>query len=204
MRTSGCAACIFPVASIPEKGVIFISIKITSAGEQWCGYYFERYKVDVRSLSFPGLISHSVAPVGGTTDYAVEIFYAAHNHHRYTCFLEADTVLPMMYMPDAIRATIQLMHVSSADVRVRSSYNIAAMSFSPQEIADEISLHVRPFEFTCVPDYRQRIAENWPQSIDDSKARADWNWKPEYDLQKMTVHILEKIVAAKRSLFAKC
>ncbi len=156
------------------------------AGEFWCNYFHQRYGVDVRSLRYPGLISYKSSPGGGTTDYAVEIFHAAREKSRYTCFLEAETRLPMMYMPDAIRATIELMEAPTSKIKVRTSYNVAGMSFSPSEIAAAITGHIPGFEITYAPDYRQQIANSWPQSIDDSSARADWGWTPEYDLARMT------------------
>lgn len=156
------------------------------AGEFWCNYFHQRYGVDVRSLRYPGLISYKSSPGGGTTDYAVEIFHAAREKSRYTCFLEAETRLPMMYMPDAIRATIELMEAPASKIKVRTSYNVAGMSFSPSEIAAAITGHIPGFEITYAPDYRQQIANSWPQSIDDSSARADWGWIPEYDLARMT------------------
>jgi nucleoside-diphosphate-sugar epimerase len=156
------------------------------AGEFWCNYFHQRYGVDVRSLRYPGLISYKSSPGGGTTDYAVEIFHAAKEKSRYKSFLEAETRLPMMYMPDAIRATIELMEAPASKIKVRTSYNIAGMSFSPAEIAAEISGHIPNFEITYAPDYRQQIANSWPQSIDDSSARNDWGWIPEYDLGRMT------------------
>lgn len=156
------------------------------AGEFWCNYFHQRYGVDVRSLRYPGLISYKSSPGGGTTDYAVEIFHAAREKSRYTCFLEAETRLPMMYMPDAIRATIELMEAPASKIKVRTSYNVAGMSFSPSEIAAAITGHIPGFEITYAPDYRQQIANSWPQSIDDSSAQADWGWIPEYDLARMT------------------
>jgi nucleoside-diphosphate-sugar epimerase len=163
------------------------------AGEFWCNYFFQRYGVDVRSLRYPGLISYKSAPGGGTTDYAVEIFHEALEENKYTSFLKEDTYLPMMYMPDAIRATIELMEAPADSISVRTSYNISAMSFSPAEIAAEIKKYKPDFSISYAPDYRQKIADSWPQSIDDSKARSDWGWKPEYDLAKMTRDMLENL-----------
>lgn len=163
------------------------------AGEFWCNYYFQRYGVDVRSLRYPGLISYKSAPGGGTTDYAVEIFHEALAEGHYTCFLREDTYLPMMYMPDAIRATIELMEAPADNISVRTSYNIAAMSFSPREIAAAICKHLPHFTIDYAPDYRQQIADSWPQSIDDSTARCDWLWKPAYDLDKMTADMLRNL-----------
>ena len=156
------------------------------AGEFWCNYYFQRYGVDVRSLRYPGLISYKSAPGGGTTDYAVEIYLEALENKKYECFLKEDTDLPMMYMPDAIRATIELMEASAEKIGIRHSYNVAGMSFSPKEIAASIQQHIPEFSISYKPDYRQKIANSWPGSIDDSVARRDWGWKPEFDLEKMT------------------
>jgi nucleoside-diphosphate-sugar epimerase len=163
------------------------------AGEFWCNYFFHRYGVDVRSLRYPGLISYKSAPGGGTTDYAIEIFHEALETKEYVSFLNPETYLPMMYMPDAIRATIELMEAPANKISVRTSYNISAMSFSPAEIAAEIKKFLPEFEISYSPDYRQRIADSWPQSIDDSKARVDWGWKPQYDLPKMTRDMLENL-----------
>ncbi|MBS1921037.1 MAG: L-threonine 3-dehydrogenase [Bacteroidetes bacterium] len=163
------------------------------AGEFWCNYYHHRYGVDVRSLRYPGLISYKSAPGGGTTDYAVEIFHEALEHKKYECFLKEDTYLPMMYMPDAIRATIELMEAPADKISVRTSYNLSGMSFSPKEIAAEIKKHIRGFAISYKPDYRQPIAESWPESIDDAVARKDWGWKEEYDLPAMTLDMLENL-----------
>jgi nucleoside-diphosphate-sugar epimerase len=163
------------------------------AGEFWCNYFFHKYGVDVRSLRYPGLISYKSAPGGGTTDYAVEIFHEAIEEKRYNSFLQKDTYLPMMYMPDAIRATIELMEAPVEKITVRTSYNIAAISFSPEEIASEIKKHIPEFRMNYNPDYRQAIANSWPQSIDDSVARNDWGWKHEYDLAAMTTDMLENL-----------
>jgi nucleoside-diphosphate-sugar epimerase len=163
------------------------------AGEFWCNYYFQRYGVDVRSLRYPGLISYKSAPGGGTTDYAVEIYLEALENKKYQCFLEEDTYLPMMYMPDAIRATIELMQAPAATIGIRHSYNVAGMSFSPKEIAASIQQHIPDFSISYQPDYRQQIANSWPGSIDDSVATRDWGWKPEFDLAKMTKDMLENL-----------
>lgn len=163
------------------------------AGEFWCNYYFHRYGVDVRSLRYPGLISYKSAPGGGTTDYAVEIYHAAKEKKKYKCFLKEDTHLPMMYMPDAIRATIELMEAPAENIKVRTSYNLSSMSFSPAEIASEIKLHIPDFEISYQSDYRQSIADSWPKSIDDGVARADWKWKHEFDLSKMTTDMFKNI-----------
>lgn len=163
------------------------------AGEFWCNYYFHRYGVDVRSLRYPGLISYKSAPGGGTTDYAVEIFYEALEKQRYTSFLKQGTYLPMMYMPDAIRATIELMEAPADKISVRTSYNLSSMSFSPEEIGAEIRKHIPAFQLDFQPDYRQAIADSWPQSIDDQVARNDWGWKHEYDLARMTEDMLKNL-----------
>ena len=163
------------------------------AGEFWCNYYFNRYGVDVRSLRYPGLISYKSLPGGGTTDYAIEIFHAAKNKEQYECFLSEDTYLPMMYMPDAIRATIELMEAPKEKINIRTSYNLSGMSFSPQEIAGEIKNNVNDFKIIYKPDSRQAIANSWPQSIDDSVATAAWGWKAEYDLKEMTTDMLNNV-----------
>jgi nucleoside-diphosphate-sugar epimerase len=163
------------------------------AGEFWCNYFHQRYGVDVRSLRYPGLISYKSAPGGGTTDYAVEIFHEALEEKKYTCFLKEDTYLPMMYMPDAIRATIELMEAPAENIHVRTSYNISGMSFSPKEIATCINRHIPDFKMDYKPDYRQAIADSWPQSIDDSVAQQEWHWKPEYDLEKMSADMFANL-----------
>lgn len=163
------------------------------AGEFWCNYYNQRFGVDVRSLRYPGLISYKSEPGGGTTDYAVEIFHEALEEKKYESFLKPDTYLPMMYMPDAIRATLELMEAPAEKIKVRTSYNLSSMSFSPKEIGAAIKEHIPDFELTYKPDYRQAIADSWPQSIDDSVARADWGWKHEYDLPKMTADMFENL-----------
>ncbi|MCE2757726.1 MAG: NAD-dependent epimerase/dehydratase family protein [Chitinophagaceae bacterium] len=163
------------------------------AGEFWCNYFYHRYGVDVRSIRYPGLISYKSAPGGGTTDYAIEIYHEAKEKKKYTSFLEADTKLPMMYMPDAIRATIELMEAPADKLTVRTSYNLAAMSFSPKEIDGSIQKSIPEFKITYKPDYRQQIANSWPQSIDDAQARVDWGWKHEYDLDKMSQDMLQNI-----------
>jgi len=167
------------------------------AGEYWCYYFCSKYGVDVRSLRYPGIIGYQSLPGGGTTDYAVEIFHRAVAGEAYTCFLSADTRLPMMYMPDAIRATLELMAAPAERLTVRTSYNLAGMSFTPREIAAEIRRHIPEFEVTYQPDFRQRIADAWSDTIDDSVARRDWGWRPEYDLQTMTRDMLEQLGAGK-------
>jgi nucleoside-diphosphate-sugar epimerase len=163
------------------------------AGEFWCNYYFMKYGVDVRSLRYPGLISYKSAPGGGTTDYAVEIFIEALEEKKYTCFLKEDTYLPMMYMPDAIRATIELMEAPIENISIRTSYNLSGVSFSPKEIAEEIKKHIPEFSINYEADYRQEIANSWPASIDDSVANKDWNWKPKFDLAALTKNMLENM-----------
>ncbi len=160
------------------------------AGERWCEYYFNKYGVDVRSIRYPGLIGYKSAPGGGTTDYAVHIFHEALEKGVYECFLGENTALPMMYMPDAIRATIQLMHAPAEQVKIRGSYNLGGISFDPKTIANEIKKHVPSFSITYKPDFRQQIAESWPQSINDTEARQHWGWVPEYDLGKMVQDML--------------
>ena len=168
------------------------------AGEFWCHYYNQRFGVDVRSLRYPGLISYKSAPGGGTTDYAIEIFHDALEDKKYESFLREDTYLPMMYMPDAIRATIELMEAPPGKISVRTSYNLSGMSFSPKEIAAEIKKHIPDFAVSYQPDYRQAIADSWPQSIDDSVARNDWGWKEEYTLANMTKDMLENLEKEKK------
>jgi nucleoside-diphosphate-sugar epimerase len=163
------------------------------AGEFWCNYYNRRFGLDVRSLRYPGLISYKSEPGGGTTDYAVEIFHDAIDDKSYTCFLNENTYLPMMYMPDAIRATMELMEAPADKISVRTSYNISGISFSPAEIAASIKKHIPEFEMKYKPDYRQQIAESWPQSIDDTVARDDWHWQNEYDLEKITADMLKHL-----------
>jgi nucleoside-diphosphate-sugar epimerase len=165
------------------------------AGEQWCAYYHRKFGVDVRSLRYPGLIGYKSLPGGGTTDYAVDIYHKALSGETFSCFLEKDASLPMMYMSDAVKATIDLMQAPEEQVTVRTSYNVAAISFTPEEIAESIKKQVPGFEITYEPDYRQEIASSWPDSIDDSAARNDWGWKHEYSLEKMTKDILDNLPA---------
>ncbi|QDA60404.1 NAD-dependent epimerase/dehydratase family protein [Hymenobacter jejuensis] len=160
------------------------------AGEQWCEWYHKKYGLDVRSLRYPGLIGYKSLPGGGTTDYAVDIYHKAIAGQSYECFLKEDTYLPMMYMPDALKATIDLMHAPADQIKVRSSYNLGAMSFSPAEITASIQRHFPDFEVTYRPDSRQQIADSWPKSIDDSQAERDWGWQPQYNLDKMTDDML--------------
>ncbi|WP_422861739.1 NAD-dependent epimerase/dehydratase family protein [Flagellimonas sp. W118] len=163
------------------------------SGERWCEYYYNKFGVDVRSVRYPGLISWKTMPGGGTTDYAVEIYHKALEEGTYDCFLNKDTKLPMMYMDDAIRATISLMESPGESLKVRSSYNLGSMSFSPQEIAESIQSHIPNFKVTYNPDFRQEIADSWPSSIDDSSAKNDWKWKPRFDLDGTTEEMLKNL-----------
>ena len=163
------------------------------AGEHWCEYYFNTCGVDVRSLRFPGLIGYKSLPGGGTTDYAVDIYYKAVNKEPFTCFLQEDTALPMMYMEDAVQATIQLMAAPAANIQIRTSYNLAGMSFSPKEIAESIRSHYPEFNIQYAPDFRQKIADSWPSSLNDDCARNDWGWKASFGLAEMTAEILTQL-----------
>jgi nucleoside-diphosphate-sugar epimerase len=168
------------------------------AGEYWCNYYFEKHGIDVRSLRFPGLISYSAPPGGGTTDYAVDIFHQALEKKQYTCFLTEDNCLPMMFMADAIRAITELMNAPKENISIRTSYNLAGMSFSPCDLAAEIKKYIPEFKVTYEPDYRNAIANSWPASIKDEQARKDWGWLPRYDLKNMTFDMLNKLVEIKQ------
>jgi nucleoside-diphosphate-sugar epimerase len=163
------------------------------AGELLCNYYFQRFGVDVRSVRYPGIISSEVLPGGGTTDYAVAIFYEAIKNKRYSCFVREDTVLPMMYMPDCIKATMDLMEADPSKIRRHDGYNVAGISFSAGELAAEIKKYIPEFRCEYKPDFRQKIADSWPMSIDDSVARVEWGWKPRYDLVTMTKDMMEKL-----------
>lgn len=163
------------------------------AGERWCEYYYQKYGVDVRSLRYPGLIGYKAQPGGGTTDYAVDIFWKAIMDGSYECFLKADAKLPMMYMDDAVKATIDLMQADADRLTVRSSYNVSAMSFSPEMIYQEICVRYPEFSMTYKPDFRQQIADSWPNSIDDSQAREDWGWQHEFDLKKLVTTMLDNL-----------
>jgi threonine 3-dehydrogenase len=169
-----------------------------ATGELWCNYFHQRYGVDVRSLRYPGIIGWQSLPAGGTTDYAVEIFHEALKNGKYECFLSEHTRLPMMYMDDAIKATIDLMEADADKIKIRYAYNLAAMSFTPAEIADEIRKHIPDFKITYKPDFRQDIAKTWSETIDDTNARVDWDWKPGFDLSGMTddmlMHLRETIL----------
>ncbi len=180
-----------PQFTVMEPSTVYGISK--QAGERWCEYYFHKYNVDVRSLRYPGLIGWQSAPGGGTTDYAVHIFHEAIKNKTYECFLSENTTLPMMYMPDAIKATIEIMQADADKVKVRSSYNLAGISFSPKEIAEEIKKHIPDFSISYKPDSRQQIADSWPQSIDASEASKDWGWKPEYDLKRMTDDMMKNL-----------
>ncbi len=163
------------------------------AGELYIQYYYNRYGVDTRSLRYPGLIGHKSDPGGGTTDYAVAIYHDALKEQKHTCFLKEGTTLPMLYMPDALKATLEVMHAPAENIKMRMSYNLAGMSFAPEEIANSIKKHIPNFEISYTPDYRQAIADSWPAVIDDSLAREHWGWKPDYDLALMTSDMLENI-----------
>ena len=180
-----------PQYTIMEPNTVYGISK--QAGERWCEYYFNKYKVDVRSLRYPGLIGWKSAPGGGTTDYAVHIYHEALKKGTYECFLNEGTRLPMMYMDDAINATVNLMQADSEKIKIRSSYNLAGISFSPKDIAAEIKKHIPGFSISYKPDFRQKIADSWPASIDDTAARNDWDWKPAFDLQKMTEVMLKNL-----------
>lgn len=170
------------------------------AGEYWCRYYHEKFGVDVRSVRYPGLIGYETTPGGGTTDYAVAIFHEALAKNKFTCFLSGDIRLPMMYMSDAIRATLEIMQAPVENIKVYTSYNIAAMSFTPAELGEAISKHLPGFILECVPDYRQQIADSWPQSIDDTAARKDWGWQPEFNLEGMTKVMLSNLSSVEKML----
>lgn len=185
-----------PNTNTPQKTVIEPTTMygITKyAGELLCQYYNRRFGLDVRSIRYPGLISWKSEPGGGTTDYAVDIYIQALKQGKYTCFLSENTYLPMMYMDDAIRATIELMQAPAEKLSTRMAYNLSGMSFSPKEVTEEIKKHVPGFEISYAPDHRQAIADSWPQSIDDSLARSDWGWKHEFDLSKMTEDMLKNL-----------
>ena len=177
-----------PQYTIMEPTTVYGISKQT--GERWCEYYHTIYGVDVRSIRYPGLISWSTEPGGGTTDYAVDIYHKALKDGKYECFLSEQTALPMMYMDDAIRATVEIMQASSEKIKIRSSYNLSGVSFTPVEIATEIKKHIPDFTISYKPDFRQKIADSWPASIDDSLARKDWQWKHKFDLASMTQEML--------------
>lgn len=180
-----------PQYTVMEPSTVYGISK--QAGERWCEYYFNKFGVDVRSLRYPGLIGWKSAPGGGTTDYAVHIFHEALRSGNYECFLSENTVLPMMYMPDAIKATIGIMETEADKIKIRSSYNLSGFSFSPKEIAEEIRKYLPDFKISYKPDSRQQIANSWPQSIDSQESMKDWGWKPEYDLAAMTSDMIKNL-----------
>ncbi|POS01852.1 nucleoside-diphosphate-sugar epimerase [Flavobacterium croceum DSM 17960] len=180
-----------PQYTIMEPTTVYGISKQT--GERWCEYYHHQYGVDVRSIRYPGLISYTTEPGGGTTDYAVDIYHKALEKGSFECFLSAESKLPMMYMEDAIRATVEIMQAESEQVKIRSSYNLSGISFTPSEIAKSIQNYIPDFTISYKPDFRQKIADSWPASIDDSCARQDWGWKHKYDLDSMTKIMLENL-----------
>ncbi len=180
-----------PQYTVMEPSTVYGISKL--AGERWCEYYFNKYNVDVRSIRYPGLISYTSLPGGGTTDYAVDIFYQAKMGNTYTCFLSENTELPMMYMEDAIRATLELMHAPKEKLTVRSSYNLSGCSFTPSQLANEIKKHIPDFKIEYVPDFRQAIADSWPKSIDDSQARSDWGWKVKYPVDLLVKTMIDNV-----------
>ena len=180
-----------PQTTVMEPTTVYGISKQT--GERWCEYYFNKFGVDVRSIRYPGIISYKTLPGGGTTDYAIEIFHEAIKNSEYTSFLAEDAALPMMYMDDAIKATVDIMEAPAEKVKVRSSYNLSAISFTPEVLAKEIRKHIANFEIKYEPDFRQKIAESWPSSIDDNAAREDWGWEHDFDLDKMTTTMLEGV-----------
>lgn len=184
-----------PQNTIMEPSTVYGISKQT--GERWCEYYHNKYGVDVRSIRYPGLISWKTMPGGGTTDYAVEIYHKALADKAYTCFLKEGTELPMMFMDDAIRATLEIMQSDPDQIKIRSSYNLAAMSFAPYEVAESIKIHIPDFKIDYQPDSRQVIADSWPSSIDDSKTTEDWGWKAEFDLKKTTQEMLRNLKKTK-------
>ena len=182
-----------PQKTIMEPSTVYGISKLS--GEFWCNYYHKKYGVDVRSLRYPGIISWKTKPGGGTTDYAVDIYFKAIEDGNYECFLSENTRLPMMYMNDAVEATIKIMQAKPKDVKIRSAYNLAAIDFTPKEIALEIKKHIPNFTITYKPDFRQEIADSWPSSINDNDAKQDWNWNPKFDLESMTEDIISNLKA---------
>lgn len=182
-----------PQFAITEPNTVYGISKL--AGERWCEYYYNKFQVDVVSLRYPGLIGWKSQPGGGTTDYAVDIFHEAIKNKSYNCFLEKDTFLPMMYMQDAINATLKVMNADANKVQIRSSYNISGISFSPEDISNEIKKHITNFSISYSADFRQKIADSWPNSIDDSIAKKDWGWETQYDLSKMTSEMIHNLKA---------
>ena len=181
-----------PQYTVMEPTTIYGISKL--AGERWCEYYFNKFGVDVRSIRYPGLISYTSLPGGGTTDYAVDIFYHAKKTNSYTSFLNEESALPMMYMEDAIRATIELMEAPKENVKIRSSYNLAGISFTPKQLGDAIANEKDGFKMHYAPDFRQAIADSWPKSIDDTSAQNDWGWKAQYDLKKMSNDMFKHLI----------
>lgn len=180
-----------PQTTVMEPTTVYGISKQT--GERWCEYYFNKYGVDVRSIRYPGLISYTTEPGGGTTDYAVDIYHRALKHVQYRCFLKEGTVLPMMYMEDAIRATIAIMDAEDSEIKIRSSYNLSGVSYAPEDVAVSIKKHIPEFEIMYEPDFRQEIADSWPNSIDDTRAREDWGWKHKFELDEITGIMLENL-----------
>ena len=180
-----------PQSTIMDPNTIYGISKL--AGERWVEYYHQKEQLDIRSIRYPGLISYQAEPGGGTTDYAVEIYYHALKYGHYECYLSEDTSLPMMYMPDAIKATIGLMEAPISKIDIRSSYNVGAISFTPKEIAASIQKYIPDFTIMYKSDFRQALADSWPNSVDDSKSRADWNWEHDFDLDRMTKDMLDNI-----------
>lgn len=180
-----------PQHTIMEPTTVYGISKLS--GERWCEYYFNKYGVDVRSIRYPGLISYKTLPGGGTTDYAVDIYHKALKHKKYVCFLKEDTKLPMMFIDDAIDATVNIMEAKKSDIKLRSGYNLAAFSFDPRELAESIRKHIPDFAISYEPDFRQAIADSWPQTVDDSAARADWGWSHKFEVDEMTKVMLENL-----------
>jgi nucleoside-diphosphate-sugar epimerase len=180
-----------PQTTILEPTTMYGVTKV--AGELLCQYYFIKYGLDVRSLRYPGIISWKTPPGGGTTDYAVAIYYEALKNRSYDCFVNSDTVLPMMYMDDAVRATLELMEAEKEKITIRTSYNLTAISFSAKELAESVTKYIDNFKCTFTPDERQKIADSWPKTIDNSKARNDWGWKHDFDLDKISVEMIKNL-----------
>jgi nucleoside-diphosphate-sugar epimerase len=180
-----------PQFTVMEPSTVYGISKQT--GERWCEYYSKRYNVDVRSIRYPGIISWQTLPGGGTTDYAIDIYHKALKHKKYICFLNGETTLPMMYMEDAIKATMDIMSAPEDNIKIKSSYNLAAISFNPEEIAASIRKQIPEFTISYEPDFRQAIADSWPQSIDDQKAREEWGWNYKYDLDAITEEMLKNL-----------
>jgi len=180
-----------PQYTVMEPSTVYGISKQT--GERWCEYYSKRYNVDVRSIRYPGIISWQTLPGGGTTDYAIDIYHKALKHKKYICFLNGETTLPMMFMDDAIKATMDIMSAPEEKIKIKSSYNLAAISFNPEEIAASIRKQIPEFTISYEPDFRQSIADSWPQSINDQEAREDWNWKHTYDLDAITEEMIKNL-----------